>query len=798
MIPKNTREISRRFQFVGRIFCLAVIALLAGISVWASPAEDGYRLWLRYNPLPDGQVEAYRSRITSVVVTGDSATLAAIRGELVRGASGLLGRPVPATNQVNGAGAVIVGTPKSSTIIAGLKLDQQLAALGPEGFLIRSVKIGSRPATVIASASDIGALYGTFHFLRLMQTLQPIDALNVSEKPRFKLRVLDHWDNLDGSIERGYAGRSLWNWSKLPKKVDPRLKDYARANASLGINGAVLNNVNASAKSLTPDYLKKTAAIADALRPYGIRVYLVPRFSSPMELGGLKTADPLDPKVAAWWKAKADEIYALIPDFGGFLVKADSEGQPGPVTYHRTYADGANMLAAALAPHGGVVMWRAFVYDPKPGSDRVAQAYDALKPFDGKFATNVLLQVKNGPLDFQPREPFHPLFGGMLQTQVMPELQITQEYLGHANHVAFLATMWREFLDSDTFAKGPGSTVEKVVDGSLFGQKLTGIAGVANTGSDRNWTGHPLAQANWFAFGRLAWNPDLSAKEIAQEWVAMTFTHDPAAAAEITRILLESHEAVVNYMTPLGLAHQMNGPHYGPEPWGHSAWRADWNPVYYNRAAPDGIGFDRTATGSDAVSQYYPPVRDRFANLATCPDKFLLWFHHLPWDYRMRSGRTLWDELCLHYQRGVDWTVKARKEWATLAGKIDPERYAAVAKKLAIQEHDAKWWRDACLLYFQTFSKRPFPAGVEKPRRTLDEIKALDDYGNPKGAATAVPVTDEAVAATPTHADVRKLPPGLKIMPLGDSITYGYPGSSGGYPWMAQHWYEAVVKIEDF
>lgn len=732
----NAKDSIHRFQFVSRILCSAVFVLLACVSALAARGEDGYRLWLRFDPLPAVNVEAYRSLITSVVVTGDSATQAAIRKELVGACSGLLGSPVPATNQVTGAGAVIVGTPKSSTVIAGLKLDQQLAALGPEGFLIRSVKVGDHPATVIASASDIGALYGAFHFLRLVQTLQPIAALNVSETPRFKLRLLNHWDNLDGSIERGYAGRSLWNWKKLPDTVDSRLVDYARANASLGINGAVLNNVNASAKSLSPNYLKKTAAIANAFRPYGVRVFLVPRFSSPMELGGLKTADPLDPKVAAWWRAKADEIYKLIPDFGGFLVKANSEGQPGPVTYKRTHADGANMLAAALAPHGGVVMWRAFVYDPEPGSDRVAQAYQTLKPFDGKFATNVLLQVKNGPLDFQPREPFHPLFGGMPQTQVMPELQITQEYLGHSNHVAFLATMWREFLDSDTFAKGPGSTVAKVVDGSVFGQQLTGIAGAANTGSDRNWTGHPLAQANWFAFGRLAWNPDLSAKEIAQEWVAMTFTHDRAAADEITRFLLESREAVVDYMTPLGLTHIMwKDLHYGPAPWGYPVSREDWNPVYYHRAAPDGLGFDRTAKGFNSVSQYHPPVRDCFADLATCPDEFLLWFHHLPWDYQMRSGRTLWDELCLRYQCGVDWAVKTRKDWAALAGKIDAARHAAVAKKLAIQERDAKWWRDACLLYFQTFSQRPFPDGVEKPSRTFAEIKALDAYGNSKGKA---------------------------------------------------------------
>jgi alpha-glucuronidase len=733
MIPMITHGILRRFRFISCILCPAAVALLASVSVRATPVEDGYRLWLRYDPLPTENADVYRPLVTSVVMTGNSSMHAAIREELVEACSGLLGRPVPATNHLKGPGAVIVGTPKSSAIIAGLKLDQQLASLGPEGYLIRSVKIGSHPATVIASASDVGALYGAFHFLRLVQTQQPIHALNLSEKPRFGLRVLNHWDNLDGSIERGYAGRSLWNWSELPEKVDPRLVDYARANASLGINGAVLNNVNASAESLSSDYLEKTAAIAGALRPYGIRVYLVPRFSSPMELGGLKTADPLDPEVAAWWKAKADEIYKLIPDFGGFLLKANSEGQPGPLTYKRTHADGANMLAAALAPHGGVVMWRAFVYEPEPGSDRIAQAYQTLQPFDGKFAPNVLLQVKNGPLDFQPREPFHPLFGGMPHTQVMPELQITQEYLGHSNHVAFLATMWREFLGTDTFAKGPGSTVAKVVDGSLYGQKLTGIAGVANTGSDRNWTGHTLAQANWFAFGRLAWDPDLSASSIAQEWAALTFTPDPVVVAEISRILLESHEAVVDYMTPLGLAHQMNDPHYGPAPWGYSLSRPDWTPVYYHRASPDGIGFDRTAKGFNSVSQYHPPVRDRFADLATCPDEFLLWFHHVPWDHPMRSGRTLWDELCLRYQRGVDWTVKTRKDWVALAGKIDPARHAAVAEKLAVQERDAKWWRDACLLYFQTFSKRPFPDGVEKPQRTLEEIKALDAYGNAKG-----------------------------------------------------------------
>jgi len=379
--------------------------------------------------------------------------------------------------------------------------------------------------TVIASDSEIGALYGVFHFLRLMQTLQPINTLDVTQKPRVQLRMLNHWDNLDGSIERGYAGRSLWNWSALPDAIDPRLRDYARANASIGINGSLLHNVNANAQILTADYLSKVAAIADVFRPYGVRVFLSARFSAPMELGGLKTAGPLDPEVARWWKKKADEIFNLIPDFGGFVVKANSEGQPGPRTYHRSHADGANMLASALAPHKAVVIWRAFVYDMKPGYDRAGAAYENLQPFDGKFAANVLLQVKNGPIDFQPREPFHPLFGAMPKTQLMPEFQITQEYLGFSNHLVFLASMWREVLDSDTYVKGPGSTVAKVADGSLHAQRLTGIAGVANTGSDRNWTGHHFLQANWYAFGRLAWNPDLAWRQIAEEWIKMTFTH---------------------------------------------------------------------------------------------------------------------------------------------------------------------------------------------------------------------------------------------------------------------------------
>ena len=717
---KKGNQVSQR-SYNALAACLAlVLQLFIGATILA---EDGYRLWLRYDPLPKTWAETYRLRVTSVVVQSNSATLDAIRSELVNGCTGLLGAAVAAAESVDRDGAVVVGTPKTSPLIAGL--NWPLASLGVEGFQIRSAKLNGRAVIVIAANGETGALYGAFHFLRLLQTQQPINNLSISQNPRLQLRMLNHWDNLDGSIERGYAGRSLWNWQELPDKVDARLRDYARANASIGINGTAINNVNSNSRSLNADYLRKAAAIAEVFRPYGVKVFLSARFSAPIELGGLKTADPFDPQVAAWWKKKADEIYKVIPDFGGFLVKANSEGQPGPRTYNRNHVDGANMLAAAVAPHNGIVVWRAFVYDAKDGYDRAAAAYDNLQPFDGKFASNVLLQVKNGPIDFQPREPFHPMFGAMPKTQLMPELQITQEYLGFSNHLVFLATMWREFFDEDTYAKGKGSYVRKVVDGSLYKQRLTGIAGVANTGSDRNWTGHHFAQANWYAFGRLAWDPNNNPSQIADEWIRQTLTNDAKSVDKLTRLMLDSHEALVDYMTPLGLHHIMwGGHHYGPAPWWDKEPRPDWNPVYYHRADEKGLGFDRTKSGSNSVSQYHPPVRDRFTDSFYCPENLLVWFHHVPWDHLMHSRRTMWDELALRYQRGVDWVRTTRKEWDSLAGMIDAERHAAVAQKLVIQERDAIHWRDACLLYFQTFSKRPLPRGVEQPRKTLDEYKA--------------------------------------------------------------------------
>ena len=521
------------------------------------------------------------------------------------------------------------------------------------------------------------------------------------------LRLLDHWDNLDGSIERGYAGPSLWNWAELPGRVDPRIEEYGRANASIGINGAVLNNVNAKPESLTTPYLEKAAALARTLRPYGIRVYLSANFNAPRALGGLATADPLDPAVARWWRDKAAEIYRLIPDFGGFLVKANSEGQPGPQDYGRTHADGANMLADAVAPHGGIVMWRAFVYSAEVDPDRVKRAYLEFVPLDGRFRENVMVQVKNGPLDFQPREPFSPLFGAMPRTPLMAELQITQEYLGQSTHLVYLAPMWKEVLDADTYAAGPGSTVAKVLDGSLHGYRRTGIAGVANTGGDANWTGHHFGQANWYAFGRLAWNPDLSAEGIADEWIAMTWGHAADVMSTIRSIMLGSRETYVDYAMPLGLHHLIGGDHYAPMPENADPRRADWSAIYYHRADAWGIGFDRTTRGSNAVGQYRSPLRERWNDPATCPETLLLWFHRLPWDYRLASGLTLWDALVRHFTKGAEDARLMESRWTTLRGKVDDERYQAVLGKLQQQAADAAAWRDKTLRYLQQFSQRP-------------------------------------------------------------------------------------------
>ncbi len=701
------------------LLALVLALLAAGPAV----AEDGHDLWLRYLPLPVAQAQAFRTQLGSIDAPDATPMQRAARDELLRGLQGLLGA-VDSGVAAAGQGELLVGTPASSQRIAALRLP--LRNLGEEGYLIRQLPQQGRTLTVVAANADAGTLHGVFHLLRLLQTTKALANVDIRQAPKIQRRVLNHWDNLDRSVERGYAGQSLWDWQKLPAWLDPRYTDYARANASIGINGTVLNNVNANALSLTPMYLEKAAALASVMRPYGIRIYLSARFSAPIEIGGLATADPLDPAVRRWWKDKADEIYRYIPDFGGLLVKANSEGQPGPQDYGRSHAEGANLLADALAPHDGIVMWRAFVYSHETSPDRARQAYDEFVPLDGRFRDNVLVQVKNGAIDFQPREPFHPLFGAMPKTPLMMEFQITKEYLGFATHLAYLGTMYEETLRADTWVQGEGSTVAKVVDGSLQGSRLTGMAGVANIGSDRNWSGSQFDQANWYAFGRLAWDPMDDAATIADDWLRMTFSNDAAFVDPALAMMMRSHQAVVDYMTPLGLAHLMGrSHHYGPAPWDAGSERPDWDPVYYHRADVQGIGFDRSATGSDAVVQYAPPLARRHGSLAEVPEQYLLWFHHVAWDHRMASGRSLWDELVIRYGRGVDEVKAMRGTWDTLAPYVDAARHREVAAFLAIQQQEAQWWRDACVAYFQSLSGRPLPAGQPDPAHPLSYYQSL-------------------------------------------------------------------------
>ena len=706
----------------GAFRCLALVLLGVLALPAAAMSEDGYELWLRYPQVSNqARLAQYRAALTGLFVAGTSLTANAARDELTRGLRGLLGTDIAIAAGAARDRLVLAGTPASSPAIAQLGLQASLARAGEEGYVIGTRGRG----IVIAANTDIGVLHGAFAFLRLLQTHQPVDALNIVEAPQLRHRVLDHWDNLNGSVERGYAGASLWDWHTLPGYKAPRYTDYARANASLGINGTVLNNVNANALSLTPDYIAKAAALADVFRPYGIRVYLSARFSAPIEIGGLKTADPLDPQVKAWWARKADEIYKVIPDFGGFLVKANSEGQPGPQDYKRTHADGANMLADAVAPHGGIVMWRAFVY-AQEADDRAKQAYAEFTPLDGTFRPNVLLQIKNGPIDFQPREPFSPLFGAMPRTPLTLELQITKEYLGFATHLVYLAPLFEEVLATDTRVNGTGPVVRDLVQGA---------AGVANTGTSRSWCGAVFACANWHAFGRLAWNPRLTSAALADEWLRMTFTNDAAFVEPVKAMMLASRQAAVDYMTPLGLTHLMaRGHHYGPGPWVNTVARADQNSTYFHRADAAGIGFDRTAAGSNAVAQYAAPWRDTFGRLDRVPDDYLLWFHHVPWDHRMASGRTLWNELTARYCRGVEAVRAMRATWASLAGRIDAERYEETRAFLAIQEEEARWWRDASVLYFQTFSKQPIaPDACGAPARTLAEYQSIVSRNVPGG-----------------------------------------------------------------
>jgi alpha-glucuronidase len=671
-------------------------------------SEDGYELWLRYRPVtdPDRRAE-YRAALGRASVLGSSATAGIIRSELERALPAILDQPVPPLPYEPAAKGLVVGT-AAELEAAGITIPQaDLRSLGMEGFLIRPDPAGAAGRMVITGNAGPAVLYGVFHFLRFLQTQQGIPSADVASIPRIRRRILSHWDNLDGSVERGYAGRSLWKWDELPRILDPRYRDYARACASVGINGSILNNVNTQIDILDSKFLEKAAALADVFRPYGIRVYLSAPFSAPAQLGGLATSDPRDPAVIGWWREKADEIYRLIPDFGGFQIKANSEGQPGPRDYGANHADGANLFARALEPHGSVVLWRAFVYDTSLDADRAKCAYKEFIPLDGRFLENAFVQVKNGPIDFQPREPFHPLIGALERTASALELQITQEYLGQAVHLVYLAGMWKEILDSDTFAAGPGSTVARVVDGSVFGRGDSCIVGVANTGTDRNWCGHHFAQANWYAFGRLAWDSALREEAIADEWIRATWTNDPRAAETIQAMMLGSWPACINYMTPLGLHHLMRAEHhYGPDPAFHAAPREDWNNVYYHRADAAGLGFDRSTAGSNAAGQYRPPLRERFNSLETCPEKFLLWFHHVPWDRRLPSGRTLWEELHHCYDSGVEFADRLPGLWRSLRTEIDPGRHRHVGRRLTRQKENARLWRTVCIRYFGRFARR--------------------------------------------------------------------------------------------
>ncbi len=676
----------------------------------------GYELWLGRSALPPDLGAPWLPFLGEVKVERGTAALDSASAEFARSLEGLFG-----TGPEAGPGSIIAGRPAFVEQTLGGKSAANGTLTGGlppgDGFAIRlaPAAAGDKPRLAVVSTTDRGVLYGTFALLRAMATGMRPEAAVSEETPAVSFRMLDHWDNLDGSIERGYAGRSLWKWGELPVKVDPRYADYARACASVGINASCLNNVNAACEILSTEYLEKIAVIAGVLRAWGIRTFLSVNFSSPIKMGGLNTADPLDPAVIAWWSAKARELYALIPDFGGFVVKADSEGQPGPFAYGRTHADGANMLARALGSFGGIVIWRAFVYGHGE-TDRAKKAWANFMPHDGEFEPNVAVQVKNGAIDFQPREPVHPLFGSMEKSSLFMEFQVTQEYLGQGNHVVYLGPMWKEILDFDTHARGKGSTVARLLSagGGAEGldresapvAPLSGIAGVSNIGDDATWCGSLFHPLNWYAFGRLAWDPSLDTDAIAREWIAQTWGTDRGLIDGILAVVSPSWEACVDYMTPLCLHHIMREHHhYGPDPAFDAGEREDWRSTYYHRADSAGLGFDRTRTGSGGVDQYRKPVADLFDDIETCPEKYLLWFHHVPWDRVLSSGMTLAQELPARYARGVAAAERMRERWRALAPRIDPARHAAVLAKLDIQAADAKEWEAVCVPYFLSFAK---------------------------------------------------------------------------------------------
>lgn len=672
------------------------------------PRADGYDLWLSYEPINTEFSQKYAALLHQIQVIGDGDILEVVAGELEYALGRLLGKYFPIHRDkeiLTEPGTLIAATLETLSeeekvvVPSNLKPSDDGYAIFTTGYSI-----------YITANTDKGVLYGTFAFLRLLQTGASIENLKITSSPAMRYRMLNHWDNLDGSVERGYAGKSLWKWNDLPSRIDGRYKDYARACASVGLNAVVLNNVNTQPYILHEDYLEKIAALASVLRRYGITVFLSVNFASPMILGGLDTADPCNPSVIQWWKEKVAEIYSYIPDFGGFLMKADSEGQPGPYAYGRNHADGANMLGMVVAPYGGIVIWRAFVYGFGE-TDRAKKPYADFTPLDGQFMPNTCVQVKNGAIDFQPREPVHPLFGAMDNTNLFMEFQITQEYLGQGNHLVYLAPMWKEVLDFDIAADGTSvaQRLSKKKDIPLSGHSVsgfTGMAAVSNIGSDKNWCGSLFHPVNWYAFGRLAWDYSLSPEEIAREWAVCTWGNNEKLLDGIMYILMNSWNACVDYMTPLCLHHIMKyGHHYGPDPACDEGTREDWKPRYYHRADRKGLGFDRTATGSDGVSQYRKPLADMFGNIETCPEKYLLWFHHVEWNRVLSSGRTLKDELVYRYNLGVEEADRLREAWLAVKGEVSEERYAAVLEKLDIQCKDAREWRDVCVPYFLSFAE---------------------------------------------------------------------------------------------
>lgn len=680
-------------------------------------ADDGSRLWLKYDLIKDvKQRENYIKVTKFIAVNAQNQTLIKASEELTMGFEGLLGKKVSIiNNSTNQFGGIILEVSKKQ------KLTQNLA--------YGSFVIFNRDGNiVISSQTEVGVLYGAFELLRKIQTGQSVLNISIINSPKIKTRMLNHWDNANGTVERGYAGSSIWKWNELPYRIDPRYIAYARANASIGINATSINNVNASSRFLTAEYLEKIKSVADVLRPYGIKVFISVNFRSPRTLGGLKTSDPLDPEVRKWWNEKTKEIHEYIPDFGGYLVKANSEGEPGPQDYGRTHADGANMLAEAMKPFSGIVIWRAFVYNADPKGDRFKEAFEQFKPLDGKFDPKVIVQVKNGPIDFMPREPFHPMFGGFSNTPLAMEFQITQEYLGQSTHLTYLAPMFKECLDTDTFAKGKGSEVSKVIDGSLYNNQNSLIAGVANTGSDANWCGHPFNQANWYAFGRLAWDYTLSSDQIAKEWIGMTLTNDEKAKTQISDIMQKSLPTYINYTYPLGLHHMMGeGHHYGPEPWLSKAGRLDWTSVYYHRADSLGLGFDRTGKLSNAIHLYSKEINDSWGNPDKCNLNYLLWFHHIAWNKKLSTGNSLWEELCYRYYNGASQVIDLQEKWETVKNQVDSETFQSVKGRLKIQEKEALWWRDACVLYFKEYAKMSIPSSLTPPKRTLEEVKKITE-----------------------------------------------------------------------